>query len=326
MTIRLQPDISGIAEAARILGAGGLVAFPTETVYGLGADATDAHAAARIYEAKGRPSFNPLIAHVADLEAAQREGMFDPSALILARAFWPGPLTLVVPVAPGGTVSELSRAGLASVGLRVPSHPIAQALLRAFGRPVAAPSANRSGHVSPTSAAHVLADLDGRLEAIIDGGDCDVGVESTIVACMDGVATLLRPGAVTREQLAAALGRDVATAAHDDEHAPQSPGRMAAHYAPATPVTLNATSVPPGALVLAFGSTLPEGTGRARVVHNLSQSGNLVEAAAHLYSALRLLDSYGGNAIFVAEIPHFGLGEAINDRLKRAAIGSMVGD
>lgn len=309
-----------------MLRSGGLVAFPTETVYGLGADATDAHAAARIYEAKGRPSFNPLIAHVPDLAAAQREGVFDAAALTLARAFWPGPLTLVVPVAPGGTVSELSRAGLESVGLRVPSHPVAQALLRAVGRPVAAPSANRSGHVSPTSAAHVLADLDGRIDAVLDGGDSAVGLESTIVACLEGTVTLLRPGAITRGDLAAALGRDVATAADDDAHAPQSPGRLAAHYAPATPVRLDATAVPPGALLLAYGPALPAGAERARVVHNLSQLGNPVEAAANLYAALRFLDSLGGDAIFVARIPQTGLGEAINDRLRRAAIGSTLGN
>jgi len=198
---------AGLAEAAQILRDRGLVAFPTETVYGLGADATDGEAVARIYAAKGRPSFNPLIAHVPDLAAAEREGIFNDEARALAQAFWPGPLTLVGPVAPKGSVCALARAGLDSIGLRAPAHPVALALLRAFGKPVAAPSANRSGKVSPTRADHVAGDLEGRVEAILDGGATQVGVESTIVACLDGEPRILRPGGVTRQAIEAVLGR-----------------------------------------------------------------------------------------------------------------------
>lgn len=291
MTLRLPPNAGGIAEACRILAAGGLVAFPTETVYGLGADATRAEAAARIYAAKGRPSFNPLIAHLADREAAEREGIFDSNARRLADHFWPGPLTLVVPVRSGGSVSELSRAGLASVGLRVPSHPVAQALLKAFGKPVAAPSANRSGRISPTEAAHVLADLDGAIDAIIEAGASEVGLESTIVGCADGKAYLLRPGFITRAAIAEVIGAPVivADAAHDAT-APQSPGRLMSHYAPESPVRLNATRILPGEALLAFGPDLPEGSETASIVHNLSPDGNLTEAAMNLYSFLRFLD------------------------------------
>jgi len=320
MTLCLRTDDDGIANAARLLGQGRLVAFPTETVYGLGADATDSAAVAGIFAAKGRPAFNPLIAHVADLAAARREGVFEPLALSLAETFWPGPLTLVVPIADTGEVCDLARAGLASVGLRVPSHPVARALLGRFGRPVAAPSANRSGHVSPTLAAHVLADLDGAIDAVLDAGAAEVGLESTIVACVDGNAYWLRPGAITRNDIESVIGRPVLdVAAGTDENAPPSPGRLASHYAPATPVRLNATRISPGEAVLAFGPDLPEGAGLASVVQNLSPSANLTEAATHLYIYLRNLDKLQASAIAVAPIPDKGLGEAINDRLKRAA-------
>ncbi|AVO43854.1 L-threonylcarbamoyladenylate synthase [Phreatobacter cathodiphilus] len=312
-TLRLAPDAAGIAEAGRLLRAGRLVAFPTETVYGLGADATDGRAVAAIYEAKGRPSFNPLIAHVATPEAAFRLGRFDAAAIALARAFWPGPLTLVVPVAPGGDISDLARAGLDTVGLRVPDHPVAQALLAAAGRPVAAPSANRSGHVSPTAAAHVLADLDGRIDAVVDGGPTDVGVESTIVACLGDDPVLLRPGGVPRDAVEAVIGRPLGAATGE---ATIAPGMLASHYAPNAAMRLDATDPGPDEALLAFG---PEVPGGAATVLNLSPSGDLAEAAAHLFGHLRLLDASGARRIAVMPIPTEGLGEAIRDRLARAA-------
>lgn len=327
MTLRLTASTDGIAEAARLLRAGGLVAFPTETVYGLGADATDSAASARIYAAKGRPSFNPLIAHVAETDAALREGVFNPDALALARAFWPGPLTLVVPVKAGGTVSELSRAGLGSVGLRVPSHPVARALLAAVVRPVAAPSANRSGHVSPTSAAHVISDLDGRVDAILDGGSSEVGLESTIVACEDNRTVLLRPGSITREAIAEVIGRLPELTDDSDHAAPRSPGRMLAHYAPKTPIRwYDGRRIFPTDALLTFGSQAVDGADDTKAVQNLSPSGNLVEAAANLYSSLRMLDQAGASTIVVAHIPRNGLGEAIHDRLTRAIAAAGVGE
>ncbi len=312
-TLRLASDPAGLAEAGRLLREGGLVAFPTETVYGLGADATDGRAVAGIYEAKGRPSFNPLIAHVATPEAAFRLGRFDADALALARAFWPGPLTLVVPVASGGTISDLARAGLDTVGLRVPDHPVARALLAAAGRPVAAPSANRSGHVSPTSAPHVLADLDGRIDAVVDGGPTNVGVESTIVACLGGDPVLLRPGGVPRAAIEAVIGRPLAAATGETTIAP---GMLASHYAPDATIRLDAADAEPGEALLAFGPDVPAG---ARTVLNLSPSGDLAEAAANLFGHLRLLDGSGASRIAVMPIPAEGLGEAIRDRLARAA-------
>jgi L-threonylcarbamoyladenylate synthase len=316
-TERLAADARGISRAVEILRAGGLVAFPTETVYGLGADATHADAVAGIYAAKERPRFNPLIAHVADFDAAEAHGLFGEPARRLAERFWPGPLTLVVPAAPGCAVSDLARAGLDSLGLRVPDNPVAHELLRAVGRPIAAPSANRSGRVSPTTAAHVLADLDGRIDAVLDGGATVVGVESTIIACLDGPPRLLRPGGVPREAIEAALGEKLE--AGDETAMPVAPGMLASHYAPRARVRLGADRVLPGEAALLFGAGGPEASGATGPVFNLSPAGDLVEAAANLFTALRILDASGAGTIAVVPIPGTGLGEAINDRLGRAA-------
>lgn len=304
-----------IASAAQVLRDGGLVAFPTETVYGLGADATSNEAVAGIYAAKGRPSFNPLIAHVPDLASAQIHGCFNEDAIALARAFWPGPLTLVVPAQPDCKVSLLARAGLDTLALRAPDHPVAQALLRAAAIPVAAPSANRSGCVSPTTAAHVLADLGDRIDMVIDGGACAVGVESTIIACIDDNVRLLRPGGVSRAAIEAVLGRALSRVDAAD-HAPLSPGLLASHYAPRARVRLNATHVSGGEAALDFGGRLADHAGLRL---DLSPGGDLREAAAHVFAYLRQLDAQNVAAIAVAPIPMAGLGEAINDRLNRAA-------
>ena len=317
-TLRLAADADGLAQAAALIGAGRLVALPTETVYGLGADATDPEAVAAIYAAKGRPRFNPLIAHVATIEAARAEGVFDEAALRLAEAFWPGPLTLVVPAAPGGSVCDLARAGLDSVALRVPAHAAARALLERVGRPLAAPSANRSGRVSPTSAEHVLSDLDGRIAAVLDGGECPVGVESSVVACLGGAPRLLRPGGVTRQALAAELGFDP-EAAGDPGSRPMGPGLLASHYAPRAGVRLGAARIEPGEAALLFGAFRPAGLAQAAAVESLSEHGDPAEAAARLFGALRRLDASGAPTIAVVPVPEAGLGEAINDRLRRAA-------
>jgi L-threonylcarbamoyladenylate synthase len=312
---------AAIATAADCLRAGGLVAFPTETVYGLGADATDAVAIARLYAAKGRPAFNPLIAHVAEIAAARLIGRFDATAERLAEAFWPGPLTLVLPMTGDCRVADLATAGLDTVAIRIPAHPLAQALLRAVGGPVVAPSANLSGHVSSTTAAHVEADLRGRIDVILDGGPVDVGVESTIVGCF-GTPILLRPGGVPSEAIEAVmgapLGRPTANAAADD-HQPLAPGMLASHYAPRAAVRLEATSVAADEVLLAFGAEALPGAEHAIAVMNLSERGDLAEAATHLFSYLRTLDATSARAIAVMPIPHEGLGEAINDRLRRAA-------
>ncbi|MGO4282612.1 L-threonylcarbamoyladenylate synthase [Bosea sp. TAB14] len=313
-TKRLAADAAGIAEAAAILRAGGLVALPTETVYGLAADATAGTAVAGIYAAKERPSFNPLISHLPDLAGARRQGLFDANALALAQAFWPGPLTLVVPASPGCTVSDLARAGLATVALRVPAHPVAHAVLEAAGRPIAAPSANRSGRISATSAAHVLADLDGRIDAVLDAGPTEVGVESTIVACLDGAPRLLRPGGIPRAALEGVIGRPLVQAGEAGQ-APIAPGMLTSHYAPAARVRLDADAPREGEAWLGFG---PETHSHPHAV-NLSPTGDLREAASHLFGYLRRLDETGRKTIAVARIPEQGLGEAINDRLRRAA-------
>jgi L-threonylcarbamoyladenylate synthase len=301
-----------IEAAAACLAAGGLVAFPTETVYGLGADARNGEAVARLYAAKGRPSFNPLIAHVANVEAARGLVSFDAAAEALAAAFWPGPLTLVLPKRPDSGVSDLALAGLDSAAVRVPAHAVARALLTAFKGPVVAPSANRSGHVSPTSAAHVLTDLPGRIDMLLDAGRCPVGVESTIVACLDEPA-LLRPGGLPREAIERVLGRALAVAAIAED-APLAPGMLSSHYAPKARLRLNAEAAGPDEALLAFGPAPA-----ASVTLNLSARGDLIEAAANLFSHLRALDASGAKRIAVMKVPHEGLGEAINDRLKRAA-------
>ncbi len=316
-----KPDAATIAEAVRILAAGGLVAFPTETVYGLGADASNGAAVARLYEAKGRPSFNPLIAHVADLAAARALARLDADALQLAGALWPGPLTLVLPKAAGCPVAELATAGLETIAVRVPDHAVARQILAGLRRPVVAPSANRSGHVSPTTAAHVLADLGGRIDLIVDGGATPVGVESTIVDCL-GAPILLRPGGVPREAIEHALGRrlaDVPARMAAGADAPLAPGMLASHYAPRTPMRLNAERVERGEALLAFGPKLAAGAGQAARVQNLSERGDLIEAAANLFSHLRALDAAGAKTIAVMPVPRQALGEAINDRLMRAA-------
>lgn len=321
ISTRLIPSQVGAAtDAATCLAAGGLVAFPTETVYGLGADATNATAVARLYEAKGRPSFNPLIAHVPDLLAAERLAVFDQAAKRLAAKFWPGPLTLVLKKRAGCAVAELATAGLDSIAVRVPSHEVARDIIRKLGRPVVAPSANRSGHVSPTTAQHVLDDLGGRIDLIIDGGPTHVGVESTIVALLDR-PLLLRPGGVPRDDIRVVLGTDLedVPVSGMDPEVLIAPGMMASHYAPRAKLRLNATSVNAGEAVLAFGPNLPPGSERAVSVLNLSPAGDLVEAAANLFSDLRTLDAADATAIAVMRVPMEGLGEAINDRLARAA-------
>ena len=307
-----------VKAAAQCLAAGGLVAFPTETVYGLGADATNGNAVARLYAAKGRPSFNPLIAHVADIAAARRLARFDATAARLAEAFWPGPLTLVLPKTPECPVSDLATAGLDSIAVRVPDHPVARELIAAFGRAIVAPSANRSGHVSPTTAVHVLADLRGQIDLVVDGGPTIVGVESTIVACLDE-PTLLRPGGLAREAITKLLGRALKEAplleTVEENEAPLAPGMLASHYAPHARLRLEAASVNAGEALLAFGPALEH----SAAMLNLSLRGDLVEAAANLFSHLRALDASGAKAIAVMPVPEEGLGEAINDRLRRAA-------
>jgi L-threonylcarbamoyladenylate synthase len=314
---------AAVAAAARTLAAGGLVAFPTETVYGLGADAANPTAIAHLYQAKGRPAFNPLIAHVSDLAAARKIARFDAAAEKLAHAFWPGPLTLVLPKAEGCVVADLATAGLDTVAVRVPAHAVAREILRAFGGPVVAPSANLSGHVSPTTAAHVDSDLAGRIDLIVDGGPVEVGVESTIVGCFDS-PMLLRPGGVPREEIERALGRALAQPPQEmesDSAQPLAPGMLASHYAPRTRVRLNADSVERGEALLAFGLHRLHGADNAVAMLNLSERSDLDEAAANLFGYLRSLDAKGARTIAVMPIPNEGLGEAINDRLRRAAVG-----
>jgi len=327
MTVELTTKIlaashAAAAEAARRLLQGGLVAFPTETVYGLGADATHPEAIARLYRAKGRPSFNPLIAHVHDLAGAKRIARFDAVACRLAEAFWPGPLTLVLPKTPDCAVATLATAGLDTVAVRMPSHAVARDILRELGRPIVAPSANRSGHVSPTTAAHVQSDLDGRIDLIVDGGPVPVGVESTIVGCFEQ-PMLLRPGGLSRSAIERVLGcplqRPPAPSGAEAGQ-PTAPGMLASHYAPRTPVRLNAVRLEPGEALLAFGPDPAPGSDNAAAMLNLSARGSLTEAAANLFSHLRALDTAGARAIAVMPVPQNDLGEAINDRLRRAAV------
>jgi L-threonylcarbamoyladenylate synthase len=313
MTQILPPDPKGIAAAAAILRAGGLVAMPTETVYGLAGDARSDLAVARIFEAKGRPRFNPLIVHLADLEAARRIARFDARAERLAAAFWPGPLTLVLPLRPEAGLSPLVTAGLDSVALRMPAHPVAQALIRAFGGPLAAPSANASGRVSPTRAGHVIESLGDRVEAVIDAGACAVGVESTILGLFDATPRLLRPGGIPIEVLTEALGETIVLAA--DPERPSAPGQLASHYAPVAAVRLVVMAPAAGEVWVGFGPDCP---GAAL---SLSPAGDLVEAAANLFHLLREADALAGpgGRIAFSPVPETGLGRAINDRLRRAA-------
>lgn len=310
----LKLDEANLQTAAEVLRAGGLVAFPTETVYGLGADATNDKAVARIFSAKGRPRFNPLICHYPDVEAMASSVVLDERAEALARAFWPGALTLVLPRADHCPASLLCSAGLSSLAVRIPALEAARELLSMVGRPVAAPSANRSGKISPTRAEHVLEELAGRVEVILDGGPCPIGVESTVVSLLDERPLLLRPGGITAEELAEVLGEELLLPGSQDSIT--SPGMLSSHYAPESRLRLDAETVEPGEALLAFGpSPLPG----AAVQINLSPSGDLEEAAARLFAALRSLDASGVDTIAVMPIPEQGLGRAINDRLRRAA-------
>jgi L-threonylcarbamoyladenylate synthase len=309
-TETLPADDAGVRRAADLIRAGRLVAFPTETVYGLGGDATDDRAVAQIFAAKGRPRFNPLIVHLPSLAEAEALAVFDARARAVAAAFWPGPLTLVLPLRPEARVSPLVTAGLPTVALRVPAHPLARALLQAVGRPVAAPSANPSGRVSPTRAAHVIDGLSGRIAAVLDGGACAVGVESTILG-LDGPPRLLRPGGIPAEALEAALGVPLAMGGSAEK--PTAPGQLASHYAPGAQVRLGAHAAETGEILVGFGPVRGDLT--------LSSSGDLVEAAANLFHILRQADALAGpqGRIAFAPVPDHGLGRAINDRLSRAA-------
>lgn len=306
-----------IAEAASALKAGKLVAFPTETVYGLGGDATSDHAVAAIYAAKGRPQFNPLIVHVHSLEQAQGLARFNDAALALAAHFWPGPLTLVLPRRSDCPLSLLVSAGMDTVAIRMPAHPLAQALLRECGLPLAAPSANRSGKISPTRAQHVRDDLGDRIAMVLDGGECSVGIESTVVGLSGGAPVILRPGSIAPEALSAVLDTQVA---YHQSGGILAPGMLASHYAPNARMRLNATTASAGEALLAFGANVPGGASHTL---NLSPAGNLREAAANLFAMLRTLDATGAGTIAVMPIPETtaeaALAYAINDRLLRAA-------
>ena len=313
MTETLPPDDHGIARAAQILRDGGHVAFPTETVYGLGGDACNDLAVAGIFAAKARPQFNPLIVHVPDIGVAERFAHFDARARGLAQAFWPGPLTLVLPLRANAGLSPLVTAELPTVAIRIPAHPVAAALLRAFGGPLAAPSANPSGRISPTRATHVHDGLTGRIAAVLDGGACAVGVESTIVG-LEGAPTLLRPGGVSVEALEAALGMPLRMYDGGAINAPiNAPGQLASHYAPTAAVRLGAMTAAPGEGLVGFGAVAGDLT--------LSDTGDLVQAAANLFDTLRRADMLAGpgGRIAFAPVPETGLGRAINDRLRRAA-------
>ncbi len=312
---------AAITAAAGALRRGDLVGIPTETVYGLAADATNARAVAGIYAAKGRPSFNPLIAHVSSHAMAEEHGAFDAETRALAEAFWPGPLTLVVPKRAGSTISDLVTAGLETLALRMPKNDATLQLIRMLGRPIAAPSANLSGGISATSAGDVVAELGDRVAVVLDDGPCPVGLESTIVMLSGGVARLLRPGGTPRGAIEAVLGRPLVApfggAAAGSR--PLSPGMLTSHYAPRAGVRLDADDVQPGEAWLGFGPDVPRGVDRAVAAANLSDGGDMVEAAANLFRLLRSLDASGATMIAVAPIPGDGLAEAIRDRLMRAA-------
>lgn len=314
-TTFLLPDASGLGRAGALLRAGELVAFPTETVYGLGGDARSDMAVARIFQAKGRPRFNPLIVHVADLDQAQDIAEFSPQALALAQRFWPGPLTLVLPLRADAGISPLVTADLPSVALRIPAHPVARALIAAFGGPIAAPSANPSGRISPTTAGHVMDGLGGRIAAVLDGGACAVGVESTILSMLDNGPHLLRQGGVAQEDIEAALGQPLPQTQNTVTARPTAPGQLASHYAPNAPLRMDAAASMQGEVMIGFGPIAGDFT--------LSPQGDLVVAAANLFALLRQADALaqqrGARGIAVAPIPNQGLGRAINDRLTRAA-------
>lgn len=327
----LAADEGAIQEAAKILREGGLVSFPTETVYGLGADATSGEAVAKIYEAKQRPAFNPLIAHVPAMQEGLALGQFNAHARKLAEAFWPGALTLVVPVSSDCPVSLLARAGHDTIAVRVPDHPVALALLRRAGLPVAAPSANVSGTVSPTTAQHVADGLSGRIDVILDGGACSVGVESTIIACLGPQPVLLRPGGIPVADIEQILGLTVRRS-HEGQDAPAlasaqtkqapgllAPGMLASHYAPRANVRLQAVEAYPNEAILDFAASLAAYATTSPAYFDLSPNGDLRQAAANLFSFLRQADAAGVSTIAIAPVPSAGLGEAINDRLARAA-------
>jgi L-threonylcarbamoyladenylate synthase len=311
MTRVAPADAAGIAEAAALLAAGGIAAIPTETVYGLAADAANGEAVAAVYAAKGRPAFNPLIVHVADRAMAGRYARFDALAERLAAAFWPGPLTLVLPMLPDAPVASLVTAGLGTIALRVPAHPAMQGVVRALGRGVAAPSANASGRLSPTRAVHVLESLSGRVPLVLDAGPCAAGLESSIVAVAGGEARLLRQGAIPVEAIAAAIGAPVALARDDAPVA--APGMLLSHYAPRLPIRLEALTAAVDEFHIGFGAIAGD--------ESLSAQGDLAEAAARLFDLLHRADASGKSAIAVAPIPAHGLGAAISDRLRRAAAG-----
>ena len=313
----LAADESGIAAAVEALRAGRLVAFPTETVYGLGADATDDRAVAAIFAAKMRPNFNPLIVHVAETAMAETLTRFDERARLLAHRFWPGPLTLVLPRSADCPVSLLASAGLPTLAVRVPRHPVAARLLASFGRPIAAPSANPSGRLSPTTAAHVAAALGNAVAVILDGGPTEIGLESTIVDLSGASPALLRLGGLAQEEIEALIGP---LAAPELDRGPKAPGMLASHYAPRLPLRLDARTVASDEALLAFGPAAPAG---AHATLNLSEAGDLVEAAANLFAFLHRLDASGARAIAVMPVPERGLGRAINDRLRRAAARTL---
>ncbi|HEY8964184.1 MAG TPA: L-threonylcarbamoyladenylate synthase [Alphaproteobacteria bacterium] len=312
------PTLEIIAEAGRILADGGLVGLPTETVYGLAADATDGKAVARIFAAKGRPAFNPLIIHVASVQDAEVLGIFNDNAHMLAAALWPGPLTMILPKAEHCPVSDLATAGLPTIALRMPALKEAREIIAASGKPIAAPSANTSGTLSPTTAQHVADSLGDALELIVAAGASTVGLESTVIDLTSEAPVILRPGAVTPEDIARVLGMkpDIDDGNHD---APKSPGQVLKHYAPKTPVRLNATDLKDGEALLAFGPTLLGRTLSPQQKKNLSEGSDLHEAAANLFGYLHSLDKGGFKSIAVMPVPNEGLGLAINDRLKRAA-------
>ena len=312
----LEPTHTSIKLAAKRLLAGELVALPTETVYGLGGNALDGIAIAKIFDMKGRPQFNPLISHVGNIALAEQYALFNKTAYKLAEAFWPGPLTLILPKRQDCQVSELVTAGLDTIAIRIPNHPVAQKLLNICNCPIAAPSANRSGHVSPTTAKHVADDFKDKDLLVLDAGATGIGLESTVVNCTNETVKILRPGGIERKQIEAVLGYDLPIQSQTNDHNPSSPGQLTSHYAPNAKVRLNATTVSSDEALLAFGNDIPSG---AKFVFNLSKTSNLNEAAANLFSGLRKLDETQIDKIAVMAIPNEDLGEAINDRLKRAA-------